>query len=660
MPDMPFRHLKAFSYLNQLWQDAPLTIKGIILNTLPLTVLLASLALIFESEQQAALLERRVQNALQIQQDIQTLQTQLLEASTGVRDFLLTGNNQFLSGYVTAKEAMPQLLNSLEQRLDDQSQQKLLLVIHPLVQKNLNDLAALASNTDKEANEELIRKFSSQGAAMNRLRTHLDQMSLRESRIVDQDKKEVIFERKRNLRITLMAVIAGVLGSLIGVWVFTQTIVARVRTIRDSAIHLVKSEPLALPTISKDELGELTMELEHASQLLNKSAQEAHLARVEAEEASAAKSNFLSRTSHELRTPLNAILGFAQILENDLPDGRQKDSATLIHNAGQHLLKLINEVLDISRIESGDIGMSMEVIALNPLLEEAYHYLKPLEKVRDMTIETRFEPGLKVRADRQRLLQVILNLLANALKYGPDNTQVTVIAYRQHGHIRVEVQDQGNGIPVALRSRLFTPFDRLGAERTVTEGTGLGLVLSKQLMDAMGGQIGVAEDKSMFWFSLPASEDALHAESSVEAATELNVQGSATASAKPRKRHILYVEDNHSNQALMEAITSKHRHIKLHIAASLQESMVWLRDMTPDLLLLDLNLPDGSGESLIQHIQSARDHLRDIPLVILSADALPETIHRLNALGITHYFTKPLNVATFNQLLLNLLPEPTP
>lgn len=657
---MTFLRLHTFSYLNQLWQDAPLTIKGIILNTLPLTVLLASLALIFESEQQAALLERRVQNALQIQQDIQTLQTQLLEASTGVRDYLLTDNRQFLSGYESAKQALPKLLNSLELRLDDQAQQKLLLVIHPLVQKNLNDLAALASNTAKEANEELIRKFSSQGASLNQLRTHLTQMSLRESRIVDQDKKEVIFERKRNLRITLMAVIAGVLGSLIGVWVFTQTIVARVRTIRDSAIHLVKSEPLALPTISKDELGELTMELEHASQLLKKSAHEAHQARVEAEEASAAKSNFLSRTSHELRTPLNAILGFAQILENDLPDGRQKDSATLIHNAGQHLLKLINEVLDISRIESGDLSMSMEVIALNHLLEEAYHYLKPLEKVRDMSIETHFEPGLKVRADRQRLLQVILNLLANALKYGPENTQVTVSAYRHAGHIRVEVQDQGKGIPAELRSRLFTPFDRLGAERTVTEGTGLGLVLSKQLMDVMGGQIGVAEDKSMFWFSLPACQDKLHTQSSVETATDLNLPVSATASATPRKRHMLYVEDNPSNQALMEAIMSKHRHIKLHIAASLQESMVWLRDMTPDLLLLDLNLPDGSGESLIQHIQSTRDTLRDIPLVILSADALPETIQRLNALGITHYFTKPLNVATFNQLLLKLLPEPTP
>ncbi len=657
---MPFRHLQLFSYLNQLWQDAPLTIKGIILNTLPLTVLLASLALIFESEQQAALLERRVQNALQIQQDIQTLQTQLLEASTGVRDYLLTDNNQFLSGYESAKQAMPRLLDSLELRLDDQAQQKLLLVIHPLVQKNLNDLAVLASNTEKEANEELIRKFSSQGAALNQLRAHLDQMSLRESRIVEQDKKEVIFERKRNLRITLMAVIAGVFGSLIGVWVFTQTIVARVRTIRDSAVHLVKSEPLALPSISQDELGELTMELEHASQLLKKSAQEAHQARVEAEEASAAKSNFLSRTSHELRTPLNAILGFAQILENDLPDGRQKDSATLIHNAGQHLLKLINEVLDISRIESGDIGMSMEVIALNPLLEEAYHYLKPLEKVRDMSIETRFEPGLKVRADRQRLLQVILNLLANALKYGPENTQVTINAYRHQGHIRIEVQDQGKGIPAEHRSRLFTPFDRLGAERTVTEGTGLGLVLSKQLIDAMGGKIGVAEDKSMFWLSLPACEEDIQTHISSEPAEKLDVHVPAAISATPRKRHILYVEDNPSNQALMEAIISKHRHIKLHITASLQGSMVWLRDMTPDLLLLDLNLPDGSGEVLIQHIQSDRDNLRDIPLVILSADALPETIQRLQTLGITHYFTKPLNVATFNQLLLTLLPEPTP
>ena len=642
--------------LNQTWQDLSLTSKGILLNALPLTVLLASLALIFESEQQAAQLEQRVQNALQIQQDIQTLQTLLLEASTGVRDFLLTGNRQFLAGYQSARQQLPQLLHSLEHNLDDDAQKKLLQVIYPLVAHNLEDLATLASHSEQEADDALISKFSTQGETLNRLRAHLNDMSQRESAIVNQDKKEVLYERKRNLRITLTAVIAGVLGSLIGVWLFTQTIVARVRTIRDSAIHLVKGEPLALPSISRDELGQLTSELEHASQLLAQSVQETRQARIEAEEASAAKTNFLSRTSHELRTPLNAILGFAQILENDLPEGRQKDGAALIHNAGQHLLKLINEVLDIARIESGDIGMAMEVIALNPLLEEAYHYLRPLEKLRDMTIRTEFAPGLFVRADRQRLLQVVLNLLANALKYGPVNTQVVFSAYRQQDAIRIDVLDEGPGIPAELRARLFTPFDRLGAERTMTEGTGLGLVLSKQLIEAMHGQIGVAEQRGLFWVSLPAAGPALAATPPPQAHASHGPH-MGPVSHSDRRQHVLYVEDNASNQALMEAIFSKHRHLRLHLVASVQEALLWLRDIQPDLLLLDLNLPDGSGEKLIAHLRGQPAPLSATPVVVLSADALPETLQRLQVAGVEHYFTKPVNVAAFNQRLLKLLPE---
>jgi len=191
---MPRRLLKPFQrvavWINQHWQDYSLTTKGIVLNALPLTVLLASLALIFESEQQAALLENRVQNALQIQQDIQTLQSLMLEASTGVRDFLLTGNRQFLTGYESAKQTMPALLRSLERNLDDRAQQHLLHVIHPLVKRNLDDLAVLASHQAQEADDALISKFSSQGDALNRLRQHLDQMSMRESAIVNQDKKE--------------------------------------------------------------------------------------------------------------------------------------------------------------------------------------------------------------------------------------------------------------------------------------------------------------------------------------------------------------------------------------------------------------------------------------------------------------------------------------
>lgn len=638
------------------WHDVSLGTKGVVLNALPLMVLLASIALIFESEQQAAALEKRVQNALQIQQDIQTLQTELLEASTGVRDFLLTGNRQFLVGYQTAKQAMPQVLDALAMRIEDRLQKQRLQVVYPLLRQNFEDLDALASNTANEANAALIAKFESQGNALNQLRNHLTRMSQRESYIITQDKIDVEQARQRNLQITLLAVLVGVLGSLMGLWIFYKAIVSRVRHIRDSAIHLVRGEPLALPTISRDELGQLTEELEHASSLLAASAEAAHQARIAAEEASAAKSGFLSRTSHELRTPLNAILGFAQILENDLPAGRQKDSASLIFNAGQHLLKLINEVLDISRIERGDMVLSMETIALNPLLEEAYHYIKPLGQVRDILIETDFSPDVYVRADRQRLLQVILNILGNALKYGPENATVRFVSKINAHRIQIEVHDEGRGIAPELRSRLFTPFDRLGAERTMTEGTGLGLVLSKQLMSAMGGDIGLATDKSMFWVALDIVTPETDTQGSY-ASPPVSLSEQHTTQSNPvskvEKKQLLYVEDNASSRALMEAIMRHHRNYKLHTAVSLKTALIWLRDMRPDAIIIDLHLPDGSGEQLVAHVHS-QPELAKIPILIMSADALPSTIARMQALGIQQYFTKPLNVADFNDCLRKL------
>lgn len=641
--------LKLKNRLTSYWQDLPLATKGIVLNALPLTVLLASLALIFESEQQAALLESRVQNTLQIQKDIQALHTRLLEASTGVRDYLLTGNPAFLNGYHKANTLLPELVNNLQYKLDDSAQQDLLLVMHPLLKKNLEDLSALASNKDSEASAALIRKFASQGNALDQLRQVLDQMLAREAKLLALDKSQMLEERQRNYHITLLAVMAGVLGSLIGVWIFSNTLVSRVKTIRDSAGHLVKGEPLALPIASRDELGQLTTELEHTAQLLTRSANEAHQARIDAEEASAAKSQFLSRTSHELRTPLNAILGFAQILENDLPQGRQKDSAVLIHNAGKHLLKLINHMLDISRIESGDIAMAMEVVALSPLITEACDYIRPLGLIRDVSIQIHAESELFVRADRQRLLQVILNLLNNALKYGPENSTVDCRAYRINQHVFIEVIDQGKGIPPEFRNRLFVPFDRLGAERTMTEGTGLGLVLSKQLVDAMSGEIGVAEDVSKFWIKLPACEcPTPPAPAPQQSAVSLHPQ--APIIRNTSKYHMLYVEDNASNRALMEAMMSKHGHIRLHFAHTIQEALIWLRDMQPDILVIDLNLPDGSGEQLIRHCKK-QAALQEVPVLVLSADASSDTKKRLQQVGITHYFTKPVNVSAFNQLL---------
>lgn len=649
-------------FLIRKWRDLPLASKGIVLNAAPLLVLLASLAFIFESEQQAALLEARVEKALQIQQDIQALHTQLLEATTGVRDFLLTGNPEFLTVYYRAKERLPSLLSTLDRMIEDEKQKVYLKQVKGLVGQSIADLTELASNTRSEADERMLRKFSSQSNTLNQLREQLTAMGQRESALIERDRKRVIAQRQRNNRINLGAVIAGVLGSLIGVWVFSNTIVARVRTIRDSAAHLAKGEPLALPDISQDELGQLTEELDHASQLLAQSTQEAHQARVEAEEASAAKSMFLSRTSHELRTPLNAILGFAQILENDLTDGRQKDSALLIHNAGQHLLKLINEVLDIARIESKDAEVALTPLLLNPLLVEATHFIKPLGQVRGIEIVTMFEPDLVVEADAQKLLQIMLNLLSNALKYGPSNATVKFNAYKlksktasndlSHEEVIIQVLDEGTGIPDHMRSRLFTPFDRLGAEQTVTEGTGLGLVLSKQLIEAMGGRIEVDTKQSLFSVHLKALPiDSLALERQNESIITMPVSAE-TALNLSNRWELLYIEDQASNRALMEAVIQRHKPFKLHCVATIKDALSYLDHKTPNVIILDLNLPDGSGESFIPYLKN-NPQTAEVPIIVLSADAMPDTIERVTQYKVS-YFTKPLDIGAFNKHLAEL------
>lgn len=357
---------------------------------------------------------------------------------------------------------------------------------------------------------------------------------------------------------------------------------------------------------------------------------------------------FLSRTSHELRTPLNAILGFAQLLEQDLPPGKQRDSVSLINGAGQHLLKLINEVLEIARIESGEISLEFTPIAINPMLEEAIHYIAPIGKIRDIEIESNISPELWAMANRQKLLQVVLNLLSNALKYGPVNAKVHLNAYRRQDQIVIEVLDEGLGIPKVSRERLFTPFDRLGAENTKIEGTGLGLALSKQIMLAMHGNIGVADSKSMFWVEIPACEP-----SKISDASNQNVTYRQSVKLS-NKQSILYVEDNMSNRALVEAIIQRQPDLRIHCVATIRDAKQYLNDVKPSLLLIDLNLPDGSGEELVRYVQT-EINLKNIPMMILSADALPETISRLNAAGVTHYMTKPLDVAVFNKKIRELL-----
>lgn len=641
------KSFQPLAWVAQAWQDLPLGIKGVCVITLPLLVLLASLGSLYVREQESTQLENKLRIALQNQRDIQRVHTLLIEASTGVRDYLLTGDKHFLEIFFQVENKLPDILTALKIQLDNEAQKERLANIYPLVAQNLHDLRMLSEYESNIASDDLIAKFKSQVSTLDKLRYEIERLNAEEAILVAKDQQDVVDQRQRHIFITLIAAISGIIGSVLAVWIFSGTIVRRVRLLRDSAGHLAKAEALDLPSSSRDELGQLSVELDHASQLLVKNITDAVQARQEAEEASASKSMFLSRTSHELRTPLNAILGFAQLLEQDLSPGKQRDSVSLILGAGQHLLKLINEVLELAKIESGELSLALSPTAVSTMLEEAAHYIAPIGKIRDIEIVCEITPDLWAMANRQKLLQVVLNLLSNALKYGPASSTVHLKAYHREHLIVIEVQDAGTGIPTKLKERLFTPFDRLGAEQTKVEGTGLGLALSKQIMLAMHGSIHVADDTSLFWIEIPAC--APH----VESTTASQLQRKQPLPLN-QKHTLLYVEDNVSNRALVEAIIQRQRDLRIHCVSTIKDAKQYLAETRPSLLLIDLHLPDGSGESLVSYIKDTPDY-RHIPIMILSADALSDTIERLKNAGVAHYITKPLDVAAFNKKVRELL-----
>jgi PAS domain S-box-containing protein len=374
--------------------------------------------------------------------------------------------------------------------------------------------------------------------------------------------------------------------------------------------------------------------------------QESEQSRIAAERANQAKSTFLSRISHELRTPLHAMLGFAQLLQMSDLDENQRESAENILSSGNHLLSLIRDVLDIARAESGELGVMIVPVSLYPLVEEAVKMMQPSAHERGITVDVKFEEEdqVTVLADRQRLRQILLNLVSNAIKYNRREGSVFIgCEVRPDGYAQVTVRDTGAGIPADKVDRLFTPFDRLGAEATDVEGSGLGLTLTKRLVEAMGGTLEVETDERLG----TAVTVRLRYAGSRQVASAVVEMQAPYATGDTSERRILLIEDNESNIRLMEGVFMSRPNYKLAVEKSGKAGLEYALQERPDLVLLDMTLPDMVGMRLLERLKS-EPGLAGTQVVVISATAEERQIERTRRHGASAYLTKPLDV---NQLL---------
>jgi PAS domain S-box-containing protein len=379
---------------------------------------------------------------------------------------------------------------------------------------------------------------------------------------------------------------------------------------------------------------------------------ELHKAMSIAEKANLAKSDFLSSMSHELRTPLSAILGFAQLIETGSPQptASQQRSLDQILKAGWYLLDLINEVLDLAQIESGKLSLSPEPVSLAEVMHECQTMIEPQAQRRGISVNfSQLENPHFVKADRTRLKQILINLLSNAIKYNRKGGSVVVTSrLDESGRVRISVEDTGEGLSAADIAQLFQPFNRLGQAATKEEGTGIGLVVCKRLVEQMQGAIGVDSivgKGSVFWIELNLTES-LPTATAVVAAAITREKGAAEGPL----RTLLYVEDNPANLMLVEDLIARRPDIRLLIARDGNRGIEIARASLPDVILMDINLPGINGIKALG-ILSRDPVTMHIPVVALSANAMPRDIEKGLEAGFFRYLTKPIKVNEFMDTL---------
>jgi signal transduction histidine kinase/ActR/RegA family two-component response regulator len=634
------------------WLDRSVRSKGLTVVAVPL-IALVGVALTSLALQRSESQERSVATAdLTLSNSGAAVLADAVNAETGIRGYAATGDPLFLAPYTVAIS------------LIDSERSSLRIATRPIGDARQARAVGITSNHAFVELAQLRSEISggipiaSLRSLLERQKATMDDLRRQVADLIAGPTKGLVVQRDKIVRLqstigilNIAGLIVGILAGLAGIALFTTGISRRVVAAAANADRLGEAQPLDKLFRSDDELGRLEDSLIRAEDLLASRATDLTTARDEALRATQAKTTFLSHTSHELRTPLNSVLGFAQLLEMSDLSAEDSDSVRRILLGGRHLLTLINELIDIARIESGDLKLSLEPVAIVPLVQATTRLLSPLAAERSITISHRYtHPFLAAHADQQRLSQVLVNLLSNAVKYNrPAGTIVITSQLEEPDQISIVVSDTGQGMTHNDLELIFIPFERINAGRTDTEGTGIGLPLAKTLTEAMGGSLTVSSvpgEGSVFTVTFPRARDVVVIRSDDEGSTVPTL----TAPSHRHTTSILYIEDNPANVEMVSRFVRSLPNTSIQSVASGRTGIEYAAREIPDIILLDLDLPDLHGSKVLHELK-AEPNTCQIPVVILSADASTGASRRLLDGGALAYLTKPINLAELGQLL---------
>jgi len=639
--------------IRRWWLNRSLRAKGLIVVAVPLIALmgLTSANLLLQQNESN---ERSIStNARNLQEAAYDVLADTVNGETGIRGYAATRDPVFLAPYtlmLTRIGAERKALRQAAVIVGVGGQQQ---AVDATTGQELAKLAQLRSAISDGSSAANLRPALLNGkTTMDRLRRQVAGLAAAPTALVAVEHNKITTLQTKTELLDIAGLVLALLAGLAGVALFTSSIARRVGVNAENARRLGEGQPLAPILFAGDEIGRAAESHLRAEALLARRATELTAARDAAVQATRAKNSFLSSTSHELRTPLNSILGFAQLLQLSELSAEDSDGVQRILGAGRHLLALINELIDIARIESGDLGLSLEPVLVRPLIEECGQLMAPIAAERSIRIiQDCAHPALAVYADRQRLAQVLVNLISNAVKYNHKDGTITIsCAEDGPGQASIVVTDTGPGLAPDDLERIFIPFERLGAERTAVEGTGIGLPLARALTEAMGGHLTVSSvlgQGAAFTVSLTRAPDLIHVPAPSPAPAALAGGPQVPAGAGLR---VLYIEDNPANVEVVARFLRSRPNITLLSATSGRAGLECaVRDL-PDIILLDLHLPDLQGEEILNELK-AGPATAAIPVAVLSADASRGVIHRLLAGGAFAYLTKPIELAELAELL---------